>query len=58
MPGSIGIRARAMARRGSTQKPYGNSYVERDIAEILEAPASDWEWEDGERTDIPTREAH
>jgi len=26
------------------KKPYGNSDVERDIAEILEAPDSDWEW--------------
>jgi len=39
------------------KKPYGNSYVERDIAEILEAPDSDWEREDGERTGFPTREA-
>jgi len=39
------------------KKPYGNSYVERDIAEILEAPDSDWEWEDGERTGFLTREA-
>src|SRR5215471_7021054 len=28
----------------SPKKPYGNSDVERDIAEILEAPDSDWEW--------------
>jgi hypothetical protein len=31
------------------KKPYGNSYVERDIAEILDAPDDDWEWEDGEK---------
>jgi hypothetical protein len=31
------------------KRPYGNSYVERDIAEILEAPDSDWEWQDGEK---------
>jgi len=31
------------------KRPYGNSYVQRDIAEILEAPDSDWEWEDGEK---------
>ena len=31
------------------KRPYGNSDVERDIAEILEAPDSDWECdEDGE----------
>jgi hypothetical protein len=38
------------------KRPYGNSYVERDIAEILEAPDSDWEWEDGEKA-YPTPEA-
>ena len=25
------------------KRPYGDSYVERDIAEILDAPDSDWE---------------
>jgi hypothetical protein len=29
------------------KKPYGNSNVPRDVAEILNAPDSDWEWEDG-----------
>ena len=29
------------------KRPYGNSDVERDIAEILEAPDSDWELLDG-----------
>ena len=38
------------------KRPYGNSYVERDIAEILEAPDSDWEWEDGAKAH-PTQEA-
>ena len=30
------------------KRPYGNSDVERDIAEILDAPDSDWELLDGE----------
>ena len=35
------------------KKPYGNSDVERDIAEILDAPDSDWEWdEDDEYLDL------
>ncbi len=38
------------------KRPYGDSYVERNIAEILEAPDSDWEWEDGVRV-YPTPEA-
>jgi hypothetical protein len=29
------------------KKPYGNSYVERDIAEILDAPDEDWVYENG-----------
>ena len=32
-----------------SKRPYGNSYVERDIAEILDAPDEDWEYEDGEK---------
>ena len=28
------------------KKPYGNSNVPQDVAEIVEAPDSDWEWED------------
>lgn len=28
------------------KKPYGNSEVPQDVAEILEAPDSDWEWEE------------
>src|SRR5258708_23718124 len=31
------------------KKPYGNSYVQRDIARILDAPDGDWELEDGEK---------
>lgn len=29
------------------KKPYGNSYVERDIAEIVDVPEADWVYEDG-----------
>jgi hypothetical protein len=28
------------------KKPYGNSNVPEDVAEILEAPDSDWEWKE------------
>jgi hypothetical protein len=28
------------------KRPYGDSYVERSIAEILDAPDSDWEWDE------------
>jgi len=28
------------------KKPYGNSDIEQDIAEILDAPDSDWEWDE------------
>jgi hypothetical protein len=38
------------------KRPYGSSDVERDIAEILEAPDSDWELVDGEVL-YPTPEA-
>lgn len=38
------------------KKPYGNSYVERDIAEILDAPDSDWVWDDDIKA-YPTPEA-
>ena len=35
------------------KKPYGNSDVERDVAEILDAPNSDWEGdEDDEYLDL------
>jgi hypothetical protein len=34
------------------KRPYGNSYMERDIAEILDAPDEDWEYENGEKTDV------
>lgn len=27
------------------KKPYGNSNVPQDVAEIVEAPDSDWEWD-------------
>lgn len=37
------------------KRPYGNSYVERDIAEILEAP--DEAWVDGRRGGFVTEEA-
>ena len=40
----------------SSKRPYGNSYVARDIAEILGAPDEDWEYEDGEKA-IVTEEA-
>ena len=38
------------------KKPYGNSAVGRDIAEILEAPDEDWVFVDGQKAD-PTDEA-
>jgi hypothetical protein len=40
----------------SSKRPYGNSYVARDIAEILNAPDEDWEYEDREKA-IVTDEA-
>jgi hypothetical protein len=40
----------------NSKRPYGNSYVARDIAEILDAPDEDWEYEDGEKA-IVTDEA-
>jgi hypothetical protein len=36
----------------SAKRPYGNSYVGRDIAEILDAPDEDWVFEDGEKTSV------
>src|SRR5579862_893953 len=33
----------------NSKKPYGNSYVERDIAEIVGAPDEDWLWEGGRK---------
>ena len=30
------------------KRPYGDSYVTRNIAEILDAPDENWEYEDGE----------
>src|SRR5579859_3591133 len=38
------------------KRPYGNSYVERDIAEILDVPDEDWIFEDGEKAYV-TEEA-
>jgi len=35
-----------------SKRPYGESYVERSIGEILDARDSDWEWEDGEKACI------
>jgi hypothetical protein len=34
------------------KKPYGDSDVELDIAEILKAPDSDWKWERGQKTSL------
>lgn len=36
----------------NAKRPYGNSYVGRDIAEIVDAPDEDWEYEDGEKAYI------
>ena len=33
----------------NSKKPYGNSYVQRDIAEILDAPDEDWIYEGGHK---------
>ena len=33
----------------SAKRPYGNSAVGQDIAEILDAPDEDWVFEDGEK---------
>jgi hypothetical protein len=35
-----------------SKRPYGNSYVARDIAEILDTPDEDWEYEDGEKANV------
>jgi hypothetical protein len=34
------------------KKPYGSSYAEGDIAEILDAPDGDWLWEDEQKADV------
>jgi hypothetical protein len=34
------------------KRPYGSSYVEGDIAEILDAPDEDWIWEDGQKASV------
>ena len=34
------------------KRPYGDSYVERSIAEILDAPDGDWEWTRRENSSI------
>ena len=35
------------------KRPYRDSYIERSIAEILDAPDSDWEWdEEGDYLDL------
>jgi len=40
------------------KKPYSNSYVARDIAEILDVPDEDWEYEDGHKAYVtPEAEA-
>ena len=40
------------------KKPYGNSAVPQDVANILQAPGSDWEsapdWDEDEDEDFPT----
>ena len=40
----------------NAKRPYGDSYIARSIAEILDAPDEDWEFEDGEKA-YPTDEA-
>jgi hypothetical protein len=40
----------------SLKKPYGNSYIEADVAEIVGAPDEDWVFEDGYKTHL-TEEA-
>lgn len=40
------------------KRPYGNSYVERDIAEILDASDGDWEYEAGERAYVTEEAEH
>jgi hypothetical protein len=34
------------------KKPYGESYVERSIGQILDAPDEDWEFEDGQKASV------
>jgi hypothetical protein len=34
------------------KKPYGNSYVERDIADIVDAPDEDWIYEGGHKAHV------
>jgi len=36
----------------NSKKPYGNSYVAGDIAEILGAPDEDWIWENGHKSQV------
>jgi hypothetical protein len=36
----------------NSKRPYGDSYVTRSIAEILNAPDEDWEYEDGEKAGV------
>jgi hypothetical protein len=36
------------------KKPYGNSYVARDIAQILDVPDEDWEYEDEHKAYVTT----
>jgi hypothetical protein len=35
------------------KKPYGGSWVERDIVEILDIPSEDWDWEDLDEDPVP-----
>jgi hypothetical protein len=37
------------------KKPYGGSWVERDIVEILDIPSEDWDWEDLDEDPVPPR---
>jgi hypothetical protein len=30
------------------KKPYGNSWIEHDIADILDIPSGDWDWENAD----------
>jgi hypothetical protein len=36
----------------NSKRPYGDSYVTRNIAEILDAPDENWEYEDGEKAGL------
>jgi hypothetical protein len=36
----------------NSKRPYGDSYVTRNIAEILDAPDENWEYEDGDKAGL------